>query len=488
MTEYENGTNTFNVQSNVSDQGGYNGGYRAVSGMDYNQGSQYNNQSGSMYQGQPQPQPAQLSGQYTSPYPHNEKSAASVKENRPTVKKNKKKNSFSSKVARTAVIAAVFGLVAGGAFKGVDIGVDKLRSYASKDRTEETVAGDDDISTSDTSDGVKAQPVVNSAGGKTLSYDVADIVKAAQPSIVSITTASTESVQYFFQSYDRAVTGAGSGIIIGQDDNTLFIATNCHVIAGAEEINVGFNDGEMVNASVKGYDEDADIAVVAVNKSDMKDSTKDAISIAQVGDSDALQVGEPAIAIGNALGYGQSVTVGYISALNRTIEDSDGTFIQTDAAINPGNSGGALINSNGQLIGINSVKYVDSTVEGMGFSIPINSAMSIINDIISGTQKGKAYLGIGGEGISREYSQIYGFPEGIFITDIVSGSPAEKCGLHKGDILVEINGEEVYTGEDVKNVLKKYEAGDEVELTIYRSDDMGNYADTKLKVTLEQER
>ena len=488
MTEYENGTNTFNVQSNVSDQGGYNGGYRAVSGMDYNQGSQYNNQSGSMYQGQPQPQPAQLSGQYTSPYPHNEKSAASVKENRPTVKKNKKKNSFSSKVARTAVIAAVFGLVAGGAFKGVDIGVDKLRSYASKDSTEETVAGDDDISTSDTSDGVKAQPVVNSAGGKTLSYDVADIVKAAQPSIVSITTASTESVQYFFQSYDRAVTGAGSGIIIGQDDNTLFIATNCHVIAGAEEINVGFNDGEMVNASVKGYDEDADIAVVAVNKSDMKDSTKDAISIAQVGDSDALQVGEPAIAIGNALGYGQSVTVGYISALNRTIEDSDGTFIQTDAAINPGNSGGALINSNGQLIGINSVKYVDSTVEGMGFSIPINSAMSIINDIISGTQKGKAYLGIGGEGISREYSQIYGFPEGIFITDIVSGSPAEKCGLHKGDILVEINGEEVYTGEDVKNVLKKYEAGDEVELTIYRSDDMGNYADTKLKVTLEQER
>ena len=494
MAEFENGTNAFNGQNSSFNQGGYNGGYSTVSGMDYNQGNsyssqetRYNNQSGSPYQGQPQPQPVQLSGQYTSPYSHSEKSASPGKESRPKVKKAKKNNSFSSKVARTAVIAAVFGLVAGGAFKGVDIGVDKLRSYASKSSTE-VAAEDEDISSSETADGVKSQPVVNSAGGKTLSYDVADIVKAAQPSIVSITTASTESVQYFFQSYDRAVTGAGSGIIIGQDDNTLFIATNCHVIAGAEEINVGFNDGEMVNATIKGYDEEADIAVVEVKKSDMKDSTKNAISIAQVGDSDSLQVGEPAIAIGNALGYGQSVTVGYISALNRTIEDSDGTFIQTDAAINPGNSGGALINSKGQLIGINSVKYVDSTVEGMGFSIPINSAMSIINDIISGTQKGKAYLGIGGEGISKEYSQIYGFPEGIYITEIKPDSPAQRCGLHKGDILVEINGEEVYTGEDVKRELKKYNAGDEVELKIYRSDNMGNYEETTVKATLEQER
>ncbi|SNU05277.1 serine protease Do [Lachnospiraceae bacterium] len=473
MSEYEN-NNGINGQSNLSSNNGYYGEGSNMSGMNYTQvppvyqGSGYN---------------------YSSPYPHSEKSDSPGKDVRPNVQKtektktqNKNKSSFGGKVAKTAVVAAVFGLVAGGVFQGIDIGTDKLREYASKDSVEETV------DTGSSTDGVKTQPVVNSSGSKTLSYDVADIVKAAQPSIVSITTASTESVQYFFQSYDRSVTGAGSGIIIGQDDNTLFIATNCHVISGAEEINVGFNDGEMVNASVKGYDEDADIAVVEVNKSDMKESTKEAISVATVGDSDTLQVGEPAIAIGNALGYGQSVTVGYISALNRSIEDTDGTFIQTDAAINPGNSGGALINSSGQLIGINSVKYVDSTVEGMGFSIPINSAMSIINDIIEGTQKGKAYLGISGEGISREYSMIYGFPEGIYIKKVYENSPAEKCGLHNGDILVEIDGEEVYTLEDVQKQLKKYEVGDKVELKIYRADTMGNYAETTIEATLEQER
>ncbi|MBP3234007.1 MAG: trypsin-like peptidase domain-containing protein [Eubacterium sp.] len=473
MSDLDNNINGLNEQGNAGDSS-YNGGYSGVHGMDYKQVSPVYQASGYSY---------------NSPYTHSEKSDSPGKDVRQKVDNKPKKTEtkstgFGVKVARTAVIAAVFGLVVGGVFQGIDIGTDKLREYASKDSASETVSTGD----SDTSSGVKTQPVVNSAGGKTLSYDVAEIVKSAQPSIVSITTAATESVQYFFQSYDRAVTGAGSGIIIGQDDNTLFIATNCHVIAGAEEINVGFNDGEMVTASVKGYDEDADIAVVAVNKSDMKDSTKDAISVATVGDSDSLQVGEPAIAIGNALGYGQSVTVGYISALDRSIEDSDGTFIQTDAAINPGNSGGALINSSGQLIGINSVKYVDSTVEGMGFSIPINSAMIIINDIIAGTQKGNAYIGISGEGISKEYSQIYGFPEGIYIKEVEPGSPADKSGLHYGDIIVEFNGDEVYTVEDIQKKLRKCEAGDKVELVVYRADTMGNYDKATVEVTLAQEQ
>ena len=392
--------------------------------------------------------------------------------------KKAKKDSMGRKIGRAAVIAAVFGFVAGGTFQGVNLGVDKLRNYASKSSSEE-------VSSSSSNSNVKSQQVVNSSGTTTLSYDVAEIVAAAQPSIVSITTTSTESVQYFFQSYERPVSGAGSGIIIGQDDDKLYVATNYHVVAGAEEINVGFNDGEMVNATVKGTDEGADIAVVEIEKSDMKDSTKDAITVAEVGNSDELQVGEPAIAIGNALGYGQSVTVGYISALNRPIEDSEGTFIQTDAAINPGNSGGALINSQGQVIGINSVKYVDSTVEGMGFSIPINSAMSIINDIIAGTQKGNVYLGIKGAGISDEYSKIYGFPRGVYIKEIIMGSPADEAGLHNGDIIVEIDGQEVYTVEEIQQLLKKYDAGDKVKLGVYRADTMGDYEKTEVEATLK---
>ena len=405
-------------------------------------------------------------------------------------KKTVKKDSMGKKIGKTAVIAAVFGLVAGGAFQGVNLGVEKLRGNTSVEETakEETTEATEakDVKESSASD-VSTQPVSNSAGSQTLSYDVADIVKKAQPSIVSITTKSTQTIQYFFQNYEQDVSGAGSGIIIGQVDDILYIATNFHVIKDANEISVGFNDGEIYDAKIKGYDEEADVAVVAVKKSDMKESTLNSITVASVGDSNTLQVGEPAIAIGNALGYGQSVTVGYISALNRTIEDTEGTFIQTDAAINPGNSGGALINSKGQVIGINSVKYVDSQVEGMGFSIPINTAMDIINSIIEGTQNGNLYLGIKGAPISDEYSKIYGFPKGIYIKEIYAGSPAEKAKMHVGDILVEFDGEEVYTVEDLQKVLKKKKAGDKVKLKIYRADDMGNYGEMELETELFEE-
>ena len=446
--------------------------------MGQNPGQRYNQGAGQM----PGQNPGQRAG-YSSPYNHTRQT---VKSGGPS---GKNKSKGGGKILKTLALAAAFGLVAGITFQGVNIGTEKLRGISGKSessKVEETTETTSDASEETSKDSsVSTQPVVQSSGSTTLMSDVSKIVETAQPSIVSITTTSTRSYQYFFQSYETPVSGAGSGIIIGQKNDKLYVATNYHVIEDADEINVGFNDGEIVSASVKGYDPDQDIAVLEVNKSDMKSSTKDSITVATVGDSDKLKVGEPSIAIGNALGYGQSVTVGYISALDRSIEGTDGSFIQTDAAINPGNSGGALIDSEGKVIGINSVKYVDSQVEGMGFSIPINTAMAIINDIIEGTQKGNVYLGISGADISKEYAQIYGFPMGIYLKEITPGSPAEKAGLHTGDIIVAFDGEEVYTVEELQKQLKQCEAGQEVSLEIYRADSMGDYDKTEVQVTLE---
>ena len=436
-----------------------------------------------------------------SPYEHN--AAARPSGNNPSKvnrSKTKKKDSFGKKIGTAAVVAAVFGLVAGGVFQGVDLATNKLKFKSSQ--TQELENEDKDTSASEkekdkaesssekaksSDDKINDQVTVTNGGGETLQYDVASIVEAAQPSIVSITTAATVTQEYFFTSYSTPTTGAGSGIIIDQYDENLYLVTNHHVIEHAEEIKVGFNDSETVNATVKGYDVNADIAVLIVKKSDMKDSTKKAISVASIGNSDNLKVGQPSIAIGNALGYGQSVTVGYISALDRTIEDAEGTFIQTDAAINPGNSGGALIDSNGNVIGINSVKYVDSTVEGMGFSIPINKAMTIVNDIIEGNPNGAVYLGISGADISNEYSQIYGFPMGVYIKEITEFSPASDAGLHVGDIIVAFDKEEVYTVEDLQNHIRQCKDGQEVELEVYRADSFGNYEKSTMTVTLRTE-
>ncbi len=417
-----------------------------------------------------------------------------------------KKDSFGKKLGRTALIAAVFGLVAGGAFQVVNISTEKLRGgdeptiegEAADEETDEKAQEVNEEKEDETEDSEEAkkesssediavQPVVNSPATSTFDMDVADIAATAQPSIVSITTTGTTTYQYFFQTYEQQTSGAGSGIIIGKDDENLYVATNYHVVGGADEINVGFCDGEIVGSEVKGYDEDADIAVVKVPISNMKDTTKEAITVASIGDSSELQVGEPAIAIGNALGYGQSVTVGYISALNRSISGSEGNYIQTDAAINPGNSGGALINSRGQVIGINSVKYVDSTVEGMGFSIPINEAMEIISGIISGNQKSDANIGIETVDIGREYSQIYDFPMGVYVKSVEQGSDAYKADLHTGDIIVEFGGEEVYTKKDLDSLIKKCEEGDTVEMEVYRADPMGNYEQIKVSITLSAE-
>ncbi len=393
-----------------------------------------------------------------------------VEEKRPAVKERKKGKLGFLKLTAAALL---FGVVAGGSFYGVNALLGSGKNE--KSNTESTSAKSNAVIAQQVSD------VSSSAG--TMNYDVAQIAADAQPSIVSITTTVTTTYQYYFQEFEQESTGAGSGIIIGKSDEQLYIATNYHVIEGATEINVGFCDGEIVKARVKGYDASADIAVVTVDFSDLKDSTAEAIKIAAVGNSDELVVGEPVIAIGNALGYGQSVTVGYISALDRQIQNRTGSFIQTDAAINPGNSGGALINSKGQVIGINSIKYVNSKVEGVGFSIPSNRAMSIIENIIEG-KDGKTYLGTTGADISKEYAQIYGFPEGIYVKSVESSSPAYKAGIHTGDIIVEFGGKSVYTDEELQKLIEAHKEGDKVGIVVYRADDRGNYKKVELEVEL----
>jgi len=396
-------------------------------------------------------------------------------------RKQRNKSGKGRKVLATVGLALVFGVVSSGAF----IGMNKLFG----DKKENTADIQPSTVQSASADNIGTQATYDGSTGTTgtLSYDVAEIVKKAQPSTVFITTTVTQSYQYYFQQYEREAIGAGSGIIIGKTDDVLYIATNYHVIEDAKEINVGFNDGQICKAKVTGYDANADVAVVQVKLSDIPEATAKAITIAVTGDSDALQVGEPAIAIGNAMGYGQSVTVGYISALNRSISGNTGSYIQTDAAINPGNSGGALFNAKGEVIGINSIKYVDNKVEGMGFSIPINKAMSIINGLIQNGTTGRIYIGIGGANVTNEYTQIYGFPIGIYVKNINSGSPAEKAGLHTGDIIFAIDNKTVTTMDELTDALQKYKAGDEVELSIYRANNNGQYNRDSVIVTVDHE-
>jgi serine protease Do len=315
--------------------------------------------------------------------------------------------------------------------------------------------------------------------------DVTDVVDKVMPSVVSIKNSYTATANFWGQEYTEEAEASGSGIIIGENDTELLIATNNHVIDAADKLSVKFIDGEEADANIKGADADMDIAVIAVQKDSLKGSTKDSIAIAELGDSDELKVGEPAIAIGNALGYGQSVTTGVISAIDRELEVEEGEFsqgfIQTDAAINPGNSGGALLNVKGQVIGINSNKIGGSAVEGMGYAIPISKALPIIDNLK--TKKTKAavsednrgYLGISGRGVSSEMSEIYGFPEGVYVYEVYEGTGAEAAGLRKGDVITKLEGTTIKSMENLQENLAYYEEGETVEITIERSDESGEY-------------
>ena len=322
---------------------------------------------------------------------------------------------------------------------------------------------------------------------------------AAMPSVVSITNKSVQEVQNLYSiygygapTYEQESTSCGSGIIIGKNDSELLICTNNHVVENSTELSVGFADESVCEAVVKGTDASNDLAVVAVKLDDISSDTMDAIKVAEIGDSDKLVVGQQVVAIGNALGYGQSVTTGIVSALNRTI-DIDGyqaDLIQTDAAINPGNSGGALLDMQGRVIGINSAKAASNGVEGMGYAIPISNAKSILEDLMNKKTRtdkvdeaDSAYVGIAGQGVSGEMSSLYGIPEGIYLTEVQENSPAADAGLQKGDIITKFDGSSVTSMQDLKTQLAYYAAGEEVPVTIQRQNG-SEYEEQKVTITL----
>ncbi|WP_049945623.1 trypsin-like peptidase domain-containing protein [Butyrivibrio sp. LC3010] len=327
---------------------------------------------------------------------------------------------------------------------------------------------------------------------KTVVTDVTEVVAKAMPAMVSINNNYTQSASYFGQTYSKELTASGSGIIVGTNDNELLVATNYHVIEGADSLEVFFVDEKTAKAEVKGTDSNMDLAVIAVQLSDLSEETKNAIAIATLGDSDSLILGEPAIAIGNALGYGQSVTTGVISAVNRMIDldnSKQGTFIQTNAAINPGNSGGALLNIRGEVIGINSNKIGGEAIEGMGYAIPISTAKPIIEQLMTEKTRSKlaedqrGYLGISGVGVTSDVSQMYGLPLGVYVASVADGSGAKNAGIQESDIITKFDGKEISSMEDLQNKLAYYEAGETVTVTVKRQSTDG-YQDQDIQVTL----
>lgn len=367
----------------------------------------------------------------------------------------------------------------------------------SPERSEAGLSGDSSM-TEDTTTGegqvAAASEIAQQQSASAVVTDVTQVVEAVMPACVSITNNFTQTVQDFWgQTYSQDETASGSGIIIGENEQELLIVTNNHVVDSTEQLYVQFIDGETVEAQVKGTDASADLAVVAVKLDTIADSTKQEICIARMGDSDSLKIGEPAIAIGNALGYGQSVTTGVISALNRKIDSSnseEGTsLIQTDAAINPGNSGGALLNMRGEVIGINSNKIGGSSIEGMGYAIPISTARPIIEDLMERqtrtkySEEERGYLGISCINVTSDLSENFSMPQGIFVAQVYSGTGAEAAGLVRGNIVVAFDGVTVQNQEELTKQMQYYKAGESVEITIMVNSANG-YQQKNVTVTL----
>lgn len=328
----------------------------------------------------------------------------------------------------------------------------------------------------------------------TVVTDVTEVVENVMPAVVSITNIYTETTSFFGQNFSSEAQSSGSGIIVNENEEELLIVSNYHVVADADTLKVQFINGSVADAQVKGADSNMDLAVIAVKLDSLDADTKNAICLAKLGDSDSLKVGEPAIAIGNALGYGQSVTTGVISALDRQIELSEdgsmtGNLIQTDAAINPGNSGGALLNVKGEVIGINSNKIGGSAIEGMGYAIPISSAEPIIETLMLKETKNKVaterkgYLGISGINVTSDVANMYGMPQGVYVTQVYGGSAAEAAGILNGDIIVGFEGSGVGNMNDLQGYLEYYEIGESAEVTIMRAAN-GEYQETKITVVL----
>lgn len=388
----------------------------------------------------------------------------------------KPKKGYAKKVALVVGAAVLFGAVGGVTMQGTSYLTGKLLGKNTK-------------STVGTTKTVSNAKLTTSTS--TVTSDVSDIVENTLPSIVSITNMSVQEVQNFFGGISQQESeSAGSGIIISQNDSELLVVTNNHVVEGSDTLTVTFNDGNSVEAQIKGTDSARDLAVVAVPLDKISDDTMNAIKVATLGDSDSLKVGEPAIAIGNALGYGQSVTTGIVSATGRTIDGFDGEYIQTDAAINPGNSGGALLNANGEVIGINSAKINSSAVEGMGFAIPISDASDVIQNLMNKETRSKVsdeergYLGIEGYDVSEEGAQMYNMPTGVYVKEVMSGGGSEKAGLTKGSIITGFEGSSISGMSSLQEQLQYYKAGEEVTLTVQIPDKNGEYTEKDIKVTL----
>lgn len=401
----------------------------------------------------------------------------------------------AKKIGAVALSAVLFGGIAGGVFTGVTRITGATAANAAAQENSQTTSSDSGEKT------VTLQTATASGNGSadSQSLDVADIAESVMPSIVAITNKSVQEVQTYFSMFGREagvqeqeVESQGSGIIIGQNDEELLIATNNHVVADANTLSACFIDDQAYEASVKGTDAENDLAVIAVKLSDISEDTMSKIKVAQIGDSDALKVGQQVVAIGNALGYGQSVTTGIVSAKDRQVGDSDSEngFIQTDAAINPGNSGGALLNMNGELVGINSAKLASTEVEGMGYAIPVSTASPIIEDLMNRTTRTKvgedqaSSLGISGQTVDSTISETYGIPKGVYIGEVKKGSAAEKAGLQAGTIITKFDGTSVESIEELKSQLTYYAAGETVEMTVKVADN-GQYVEKTVTITLD---
>ena len=396
-------------------------------------------------------------------------------------KKNRKKD--GNKLLRTIALAIVFGLIAGLTFTGVSYAGIKLTGSS---KTEKTVTDESKEKASSTQE--TTQNILQTTTSSDAS--ISDIVAGAMPSVVSITSMSIQEVQSFFGPQAQEAKSAGSGIILGENDDELLIATNHHVVAKSEKMTVTFTDEESVSASIKGTDSKLDLAVIAVKKSDIPDSTMDKIKIATMGDSSSARVGDTAIAIGNALGYGQSVTTGVISATERTIDDVSGKYIQTDAAINPGNSGGALLNAKGEIIGINSAKIQDTSVEGMGYAIPISDVKEILQSLMNKqtreqvAESEQGYLGIIGRTVDETTAEMYSLPTGVYVTEVEEGAAADKAGIAEGTIITYFDDTEIDGMDTLKSLLKTYKAGETVKVKVSVPDSNNKYKEKTIEVTL----
>lgn len=419
-------------------------------------------------------------------------------------------NSFHKKAWATIALAVIFGLVAAVVFQAANFAADR---FLNTGKSSVQIKTTDSVDLQETAlDDSTADKVLSDSENGT----VAAVAQASMPSVVAITTVSVQEIPSFFgySSHQYKSASTGSGIIVGDNDDELLIATNNHVVDGAttlsvcfigddvanaetETVNAGDNGDlnveDAVSAKIKGTDADNDLAVVAVKKSDIPEDTLNQIKIAQIGSSDDLAVGQQVVAIGNALGYGQSVTSGWISALNRTISTDDGTnstgLIQTDAAINPGNSGGALLNMKGELIGINSAKYADSAVEGMGYAIPISKAKPILEELMNRETREKVdsskkgYLGVSLANLTTEAIEMYNMPTGAFVRSVEDDSPAQEAGICKGDIIVKFDGQKVSDGDDLLDKLQYYKSGEKIEAVIARATN-GEYEENTIELTL----